>query len=295
MDFAEKLNLVMKRLSLSRGGLASAVGVDKSVAGRWASGKVKPSAHNIARLSQYVGEHIAGFTMLDWDRDAESFQALIQSERSKSAASKSILPLLPEKLAREAAFAAAERTKAYEGIWRTTRPSSDLPGQFLHDISIVRRDEDGVLHFRSGVEGFFYEGSTVMVQQQLYYFAADDAFGAISFGILNGVPRQKAEVIEGVILTTLRDAGASPAASGLIMERIADLTGDKEEDEAHFERLVKNQKMIAEPGSVSQEIADHLHAASNAPGMLRMLFNQSMSRGPLLNQASSSRRLVDRS
>lgn len=42
--FSRKLDLVLKALSLSRGRLAAQLGVDKSLAGRWASGAVTPSA-----------------------------------------------------------------------------------------------------------------------------------------------------------------------------------------------------------------------------------------------------------
>jgi len=272
----------MKMLSLSRGGLAAKIGVDKSVAGRWVSGKVHPSDHNLAQISRLVADHLPGFTMLDWERELTEFTNLLGvGSLTQGPRASTIWPLLPEKLAAEATHAATERTKAYEGIWRTTRPSSDLPGQFLHDVSIVRRDADGFLKFVSGVEGFYYEGSAIMVRQQLYYFAADDAFGAISFGILSGVPRQRAEVVEGVILTTLRDAGASPTASSYIMHRIDNLSDDAEADDAKFKTLVENQQMVAEPGSVPDDVAAHLHNAANAPGMLRMLFAQSMSRGPL--------------
>lgn len=282
-NLGQKLDLILKVLSLSRGGLASAIGVDKSVAGRWVSGKVRPSAHNLARISQLIAEEVPQFSMLDWDRDYDDFAVFVGAVRAPAAAaSKTIWPLLPPKMAAEATHAAIDRTAAYEGLWRTTRPSSDVPGEFLHDISIARRNKDGFLTFSSGVEGFYYEGSAVMVSQQLYYFAADDAFGAISMGILNGVPRGRAEVLDGVILTTLRDAGASPASSGIHMQRIGDLSDDPAADDARFRELVENQKMLAAPGSVPAEVVNLLHEAANAPGMLRMLFNRSLSRGPVI-------------
>ena len=121
-----------------------------------------------------------------------------------------------------------------------------------------------------------------MVHHQLFYVAADDAFGAISFGILNGVQRGRAGIIDGVILTTLRDAGASPAASGIIMHRIGSLTDDAAADDATFAHLVENQKLLAQEGSVPNEVVEHLHGLGNAPGMLRMLFATSQVRGPLV-------------
>ncbi len=50
-QLAEKLNLMCDRLSLSRVQLAHAVGVDKSVAVRWTSGRVRPGEQSIVRLT----------------------------------------------------------------------------------------------------------------------------------------------------------------------------------------------------------------------------------------------------
>lgn len=284
MAIADKLELALKALSLSRAGLAAAIGVDKSVAGRWVSGKVTPSSHNLAKISRLIAEHFPDFTMLDWERDMDGFAEAIGVKKSSAPlmGAGTLWPLLPEGLAREAAHASQERTKAYEGFWLTTRPSSDLPGQFLHDVTLVRRNSEGFLEFDSGVEGFFYRGTAIGINQQLYYFAADDAFGAVSMGIFNGVSRHRADLADGVILTTLRDAGASPTASSIVMERIGNLSGDPAADEAKFRELVKNQRLVAEAGSIDPKIAKHLHDAANAPGMLRMLFSQSISRGPLV-------------
>ena len=56
--FAAKLDLVLRALSLSRGRLAAALGVDKSLVGRWTSGAVTPSDHNLSRLTQFVPGNI---------------------------------------------------------------------------------------------------------------------------------------------------------------------------------------------------------------------------------------------
>ena len=284
MQFAEKLEFAMKKLSLSRAALAAAVDVDKSVAGRWVAGKVRPSSHNLAKISRVIAEEVPGFTMLDWEKKPREFTRLFGEDANSGGFGDGTLwPLLPERLAEEARHATLQNTRAYEGFWRTTRPSSDLPGQFIQDVSIVRRKADGFLRFVSGVEGFYYEGTSIVVGHQIFYFGADDAFGAITMGILTGVPRQRAEVVEGVILTTLRDAGASPTSSSMVMHRIDDLSDDEKADDEKFRMLVESQKLVAEPGSIDPKIADHLHGAANAPGMLRMLFTQSIARGPLLS------------
>src|ERR1700704_4835313 len=78
--FAKKLELVLKVLSMSRARLAADLAVDKSVVGRWVSGAVQPSAHNLSLLSALIAEHIPGFTALDWDRSLAAFASLIGAD-----------------------------------------------------------------------------------------------------------------------------------------------------------------------------------------------------------------------
>ena len=70
-DFAQKLGVVLKAINLSRGALAQAVGVDKSMASRWASGVQVPSDHNLSLLTEAVARLRPGFKRRDWDLDAE--------------------------------------------------------------------------------------------------------------------------------------------------------------------------------------------------------------------------------
>ena len=58
--FSAKLSFALKALSLSRGALAAELGVNKSMVGRWVSGAAKPSAHNLARLSEHVARRLDG-------------------------------------------------------------------------------------------------------------------------------------------------------------------------------------------------------------------------------------------
>ncbi|MBV8189351.1 MAG: helix-turn-helix domain-containing protein [Alphaproteobacteria bacterium] len=72
-EFARKLELVLKALNLSRGRLAQAVGIDKSVVSRWASGATIPTDHNLTLLTEVVARHRPGFGRFDWDRSVTSF------------------------------------------------------------------------------------------------------------------------------------------------------------------------------------------------------------------------------
>ncbi|MCX7366000.1 MAG: helix-turn-helix domain-containing protein [Alphaproteobacteria bacterium] len=73
LDFARKLDLVLKTLNLSRARLAQSVGVDKSVVSRWASGVSVPTDHNLSLLTEAVSRHKADFGRRDWDLEGDEF------------------------------------------------------------------------------------------------------------------------------------------------------------------------------------------------------------------------------
>src|SRR5437868_2451790 len=121
--FSEKLDLVLKALSMSRGRLAADLGVDKSLVGRWASGAVTPSAHNLENLTRLVAQRRAGFTMLDWDRDLDGLAQVFGVEPAvargpdKPANGMAVdgLPLPGMDMVR---MVTERRAATYEGFWR---------------------------------------------------------------------------------------------------------------------------------------------------------------------------------
>ena len=144
--FSDKLGLVLKTLVLSRTGLASALNVDKSLVGRWAAGTVTPSEHNLAKLTRYIASRVDGFTMLDWEKDLAGFARGLGVDADDTVAETAgPAGLIPPAIFQEGLRGAEMRAEAYEGFWRTTRPSSDVPGCYLRDITMVRRRKDGLL------------------------------------------------------------------------------------------------------------------------------------------------------
>ena len=255
-SFAEKLRVLLKALVLSRTGLASSLNVDKSLVGRWAAGTVIPSEHNLANLTRFIATRVDGFTMLDWDLSPAEFAARLGV--SATAVSPVEAPgWIPTSILDEARRGARQRGWAYEGLWQSTRASSDLPGRFLCDIVHIRSEPEDIIRFRSGIEGVRYEGEALLLQHQLFYFGADAEHGTVIFGIFSGVARQRAQVIEGLSLGTLRDAGGSRC--------MTPASGSSE-------------------GSVSQEVQDRLSRthSPDIPGYLRLLFAHSLARGAVL-------------
>lgn len=284
--FPEALTLVLKALSISRGQLAATVGVDKSLVSRWCSGAVTPSAHNLARLTHQIAVQVPGFSLLDWELPVAALAA-----RLGVAAPAAALPLpglsdwVPPAMLREAAAAVALHGAGYEGFWRTTRPSSEAPGQFIHDQVLLRITPDGMLSFRLAIMDIRYAGWSLPLQNKLFSIATDMTTATFVFGIWNGVMRQRAEVVDGLILTCMRDASGTPIASKCLLERTGDLGDDIAADEARLGELAQSYP-LSPAADVPASVRDHLWSdtgpAAQAAGgdtILMMALARSMARG----------------
>ena len=293
--FCKKLELVLKALSTSRGRLAADLGVDKSIVGRWVSGAVQPSAHNLSLLTALVATRVPGFTALDWDRDLESLAGLLGADpavisggRSSRAVDSLPLPVLEQVHA-----ATTLRGEAYEGFYRSTRPYVLAPGRFVHDHAMIRRDANGLLRLSMGTGGTVVDGWVLPMGNQLFTVACDVTSGAMIFGIFNGVGTAKAEVVDGLTLSCALDAGRTPTAHAMAFERIGDLTDDPAADDERFTALTKLDP-VAPEGSIPEALHRHLlgdfgplQAALGGDLLLRMPLARSISRGPAYRESAA--------
>jgi transcriptional regulator with XRE-family HTH domain len=241
--FSEKLDLVLKALSMSRGRLAADLGVDKSLVGRWASGAVTPSAHNLENLTRLVASRRPGFTMLDWDRDIEGLAHVFGVEPAPPppivATPTNVhsgLPLPGMDLVR---LMTERRAGTYEGFWRSTRPSIAQPGDIFHDFGMIRRGADGLLRFKMGGSGLLFDGWMLPVEGQLFAILFDTVGQTPVFLIFNAVALHKAMQLDGLILAAALNAARTPSAYPVVLERIGDLTGDEEIDDEHCAELLR--------------------------------------------------------
>ncbi|MGD0142949.1 MAG: helix-turn-helix domain-containing protein [Rhizomicrobium sp.] len=74
--FSENLRLALKMVSMTSAQLALELGTHKSVVSRWLNGSVRPTPHNISRLTALIQTHVKEFRLLDWDREPPAFAAL---------------------------------------------------------------------------------------------------------------------------------------------------------------------------------------------------------------------------
>ncbi|MFN3512014.1 MAG: helix-turn-helix domain-containing protein [Phenylobacterium sp.] len=287
--FSEKLDLVLKALSMSRGRLAAELGVDKSLVGRWASGAVTPSAHNLENLTRLVAAKRDGFTMLDWDRDlpglADVFGVQVRLNGHVPAQTRGAADGLPLPVLDMARLTTERRGAAYEGFWRTTRPSVMMPGRFFHDHGVVRRAENGLLQFKMGGAGLLFDGWLLPAEGQLFAILFDTVGQTPIFLIFNGVPLSKASFLDGLVMAAALNAARTPSAYPIVMERIGDLTGDEAADEATCAELLSRDPLIPED-EVDEAMRRHLvrdigPAAAAAGGDLFLLapITSTLSRG----------------
>jgi hypothetical protein len=284
--FHTKLTFVLKALSLSRGAVAAELAVDKSVVGRWVSGTVRPSAHNLSRLSDLVAARRPGFTALDWERPIDSLAVLIGAdpEMAASSTAPTLAEMLPLPLLNHSRVTTSLRAAAYEGFYRSTRHYAEKPGSFLHDQVMMRRRDNGLLGFEMMSGSVKVEGWVLLSQHQLFVVGAELTSGAFAYAILNGVSAAQAGRLDGLILYCAMDPTRTPTASPFLLERIGDLTGDPAADDA---RLAENAKLnpLATPDQVPKEIIAHLtrnigpdHLAEGGDLLLRAPSARSLSR-----------------
>jgi transcriptional regulator with XRE-family HTH domain len=283
--FHRKLAFALKALSISRGALAAELGTDKSVVGRWVSGRVQPSAHNLSRLSALIARRVDGFAALDWELPISGLAHLLGAspEVADHVAGRGERVRLP--LVAESRLTTARRGGAYEGIFRTTRPYAQHAGRFMHDMILIRRDEDGDLRFLLVNSGVRVEGVVLLLQNQLFIVSAEQTSGAFAFAILNGVNTVQAGVLDGLMLWCSLDAARTPTASAVLLERVADLGDDAKADDARFAELCAADPVVPQH-ALAQEMVDHLtrdigpsQIAAGGDWLLSLPLSRSLARG----------------
>ena len=255
--FAARLHLVLSAVAMSRGKLASVLGVDKSLVGRWAAGAVHPSHHNLSRITAVVADRFPGFSMLDWERDLPQFAERIGIDPSAARIEQPLPAVqgLPVQFIDRVRRNTEHRGTAYEGFWRTSRPSVLMPHLIFQDHGMIRVNANGLLEVRMGGAGLFFHGWMMLSDNNLFVIIHDSVGQTPLFLIFNGVQLPRAEVLEGILLMAALNASRTPAAVPILLERVGDLTGDREEDDAICDQMIKRQPSIS-----IDEISDANHA-----------------------------------
>lgn len=257
-DFAVKFTLALGSLGLSRGRAAAKLEVDKSLVGRWASGAVRPSEHNLARITALVACKFPDLTMNDWGRDLAGFAERIGVEVPiAQAVAAPVEDMLPLEFLQHARPETQRKGAGYEGFWRTRRPSVIMAGRVMEDHGLIRLGPNGLLEVRMGGAGLSFNGWAFLSEGSLFAILNDAVGCTPLFLIFRGVTLPKAAQLDGILLLSSLDAGRTPAAIPILLDRIGDLSGDSTEDDRHFEQL-SAQAGVAPEDHISEEVKKHL-------------------------------------
>jgi len=200
--------------------------------------------------------------MLDWDRDVAGLAGVfgVDAPLAKSSQVPAGPPPpmgLPLPILEQARLTTARRGQAYEGFWRTTRPSVVMPGQFFHDHGMVRKNADGLLTIKVGGAGLVFDGWLLPSEGQLFGIMFDTVGQTPIFVTLNGVPLPRASTLDGLVMAAALNAARTPSAYPIMFQRIGDLSGDVAQDDAECAALVDRDPRATEE-TVPQSVRDHL-------------------------------------
>ena len=236
--FADKLALVVKALALSRGQLAVALSIDKSLVSRWLSGASAPGNHNLARLTRLIAERVPGFTMLDWEADVGTLErrlGLTSVATSADMVSNQNGSAPFPDLARLPALASTTHETAalgsrYTGLWRTLVPSFSTP-DVLHWEHLVLDMEHGWLAGRA--IGYCYEWPAVgiVANGQLMLMLSDRNDYVVR--LFSRVDGPIVEQLDGLMLAAASLPGQPPSCARIVMERVAEIADAEGELIAH--------------------------------------------------------------
>ncbi len=284
VEFAPRFSLALQALGLSRGRAASQLNVDKSLVSRWASGSVRPSEHNLVGITKLIAGEVAGFTMLDWQRALQSFANLFNIDLPANSIAEAAIPT-PKLLSGCLEYAQREterKAPVYCGFWRSTRPSAIMPGKLFYGYGIFRSAPNGFLEVRVGSSGLSFDGWGFVSDGNLFAFLSDSEGCTPLFFIFKGIPLPKAMLLDGLLMLPGLDSARTPSAVPVIIERIGDLTGDTDADEATYAKLLQRESAADE--HVAETVRRHLlrdtgPAAAAAGGDMFLMASGRLSRG----------------
>ena len=247
---------------MSRGRLAAELGVDKSLVGRWVSGAINPSAHNLTNLTTLIAGKMPGFNLHHWDADLAALAGLfgVDLEAIRGMAGPGLAapaPTISDAVLSLSMVATARheierRGQTYEGLWRTTRPSSISPGRFVREQVLIQTI-NGLLHVRWATSAYEWSGWALLLHNQLYVMMGDIKDHSLVFLLLEGINAQHAVELDGLMMGAAADRAKTPTASRVLFERTGALSDDAAENAQRFQDSL-DAPFIFEPADISEDV-----------------------------------------
>jgi hypothetical protein len=132
-----------------------------------------------------------------------------------------------------------------------------MGGRLIHDHGMLRAAPNGLLEVRMGGAGLSFRGWAMLAEGNLFSILYDSAGQTPLFLIFKGVPLPKATTLDGLMLFASLDSARTPAALPIILERMRDLSGDREADDAACDDFCGRDALAGE-GEVPETVLGHL-------------------------------------
>jgi hypothetical protein len=129
-----------------------------------------------------------------------------------------------------------------------------MEGQIFHDRGMIRMGKESFLEVGMGAGGLLFQGLILLAEGNLFLILYDSVGCTPIFLIFKGVALPEAHVLDGLLLFASLNAVRAPAAVPVLLERIGDLTGDGEADEARYQALL-NCEPVPDPGAVPDRLS----------------------------------------
>jgi transcriptional regulator with XRE-family HTH domain len=268
-DLAAKIALLLKVMNLSRGRVAARLEVDKSLVGRWVSGAVQPTAHNLSKLTDLARSVRPDFNLLSWERPVDEFAATLGSGR-EAVPTGPADPVWCFVVARTSRQEVARDGDAYPGFYHIWRYALNNSGAIVREtLMIERHGDDLLIRETDGLNE--HRGHAVLSRRQLYaIMEARERQDGMYFMVLNGVGTGRALLLDGIMLTVCSIRSLPPGATTVVLQRFADVDQDAAANEHRWAAEKEEARTVLLEGRARSLIpARILRAIENRVGLAR--------------------------
>jgi transcriptional regulator with XRE-family HTH domain len=255
--FAQRLGDALKLLNISPAAFGAALAVDKSVVSRWLSGRTRPSAHNLTRISAEIARHRPGFSAKLFEAEDATFAAALGVPGGPVASDGEECLHIPFGLLDIARRETARRGVEYFGHYHLYYWSFSRPGRIAR-MQMILDQQDGLIAVRYGASGFSFRGWALLLLNRLYMQMAEERYEAMTFLLTNPGQQPATRMLTGLLMGP-SDKQHVPTVAPMLMLRVADLSGDPAADQARHAEGAGLDAFPA-PGEIPPEVRETLAA-----------------------------------
>lgn len=244
----DKIALLLKALNLSRSAAAARLAVDKSLVRRWVSGAVRPSEHNLARLTDLARQRWPEFSLARWESPVAEFALALglsakDAEPAATAAPHAgAAPVFPVTMAESRGRVAADGA-AYAGMFRTYSCFAANAPILAQSCARVEQQGDSLL-CTSTVGNRVFRGPMLLGRDINTVLWEDDA-GNMMPVFIAAVRGAKAAFLDGILMTTVGHRAPTVTAFVFASQRVHDIDADSALNERHWAALVEDSRRVS--------------------------------------------------